>query len=992
MQPSGDRAVSMVARQSPEPSMCRHRPASELTQDISHLLAGMFKNIYTSEVIGKEAVDNFIKSRGGDDADHEKFVEELQKVHLEYKERLREAEMLERHIIQARARATAEEERILNRYKADVPEEYQDIGLPPVKSSFRWCVDNELLSKHNLICPGDYITDPVPLTRAPKEISEPGYLGENLSFKHRVSEHQTCKESEHVKKILETLPEVSVSSVTMESSATEIPLQVRKLPCKKLSPSRSFAWKNDMSKKEREEDRAYLKRLDAHHSFLRNPRFFLPNSLHGGKSLILPQKKAQRMIAGKQRTVVESSTDAIPIFLSNPPAVLFSEYEVGQVYEMTIELQNMTSTSQTFRIIPPATSTFAIGLGKFPGEGGVVAPGMSCYYTVQFIPEHLANYEDYIMVETQSPYPLLVPLEARRPPPILTLPPVLDCGACLVGGIKFSEFLCKNEGCSSGKFCIMPKGMWPPPHFRAVATFGFVEQEPFGIQPAIFELFPGHSVVIEAAFFPSFPGVASVTYTIVCDNCQINEFTVSGLGQLISLKLLSVSGGEGSVTPGELVDVMSQHFVRFDSLNPYSTSEKTLVIRNVTHVELPFFWQIMKPNLQPVVLEGDLDLTKIKHNVETDLAFSITPAMGVLRPHTDHTFTLRYFPQKLKAYHSVLQIVLENIPEPPGLQKHKERQEYGEIREEDVIALEIDVKGQTEPFQLLLDPYSIIIPGEHYIGVNIRRSFRMLNNSKSPVKFAWGKISDCDIIEVVPYTGNLEPNEFQDFEFIITGGKPGRSIHELPCNISHCPEPVILHVEADFKGPLFSVDVPTLNLGLVKLGEAVSCKFEITNLSQLPGRWKMQESPANLAERDQEVSPFTIEPPGGELGPLGSCAVSVLFRSSLCQSLRTVLELEVENGKGSHIPVFVEVQTPRVCLLSSSLYFDELFPGIPVKATVKLFNQMLLPAHYEWGEDELRDLTLRCRIRDMLEPLVLSISGQVKGLHVTYAIPLDGKE
>uniref|UniRef100_A0ACB8FVX7 Uncharacterized protein n=1 Tax=Sphaerodactylus townsendi TaxID=933632 RepID=A0ACB8FVX7_9SAUR len=70
----------MAARQSPEPSMCRHRPASELTQDISHLLASMFKNMYTSEVIGEDTVKNLIKSRRGDHSDHERFVEELQKV------------------------------------------------------------------------------------------------------------------------------------------------------------------------------------------------------------------------------------------------------------------------------------------------------------------------------------------------------------------------------------------------------------------------------------------------------------------------------------------------------------------------------------------------------------------------------------------------------------------------------------------------------------------------------------------------------------------------------------------------------------------------------------------------------------------------------------------------------------------------------------------------------------------------------------------------
>lgn len=58
--------------------------------------------------------------------------------------------------------------------------------------------------------------------------------------------------------------------------------------------------------------------------------------------------------------------------------------------------------------------------GKFPGDGGVVAPGMSCHYTVLFAPDSLANFQDCLLVETQDPFPLIVPIEAQRPPPILT--------------------------------------------------------------------------------------------------------------------------------------------------------------------------------------------------------------------------------------------------------------------------------------------------------------------------------------------------------------------------------------------------------------------------------------------------------------------------------------------------------------------------------------------------------------------------------------------
>lgn len=37
-----------------------------------------------------------------------------------------------------------------------------------VKTIFRWCVDNELLQKHHLICPDDYYSDTVPFCSAPK--------------------------------------------------------------------------------------------------------------------------------------------------------------------------------------------------------------------------------------------------------------------------------------------------------------------------------------------------------------------------------------------------------------------------------------------------------------------------------------------------------------------------------------------------------------------------------------------------------------------------------------------------------------------------------------------------------------------------------------------------------------------------------------------------------------------------------------------------------
>ncbi|NWW00972.1 DLEC1 protein, partial [Oreocharis arfaki] len=769
-----------------------------------------------------------------------------------------------------------------------------------------------------------------------------------------------------------------------------------------------------------------LARLEKRQNYLKNPRFFPPNTLHGGKSLVISQEKVEEIIARREAEDTKGDTSFVPVFLANPPSVLFSYDKAGQVYEMTIELRNITSTGQHVRLIPPSTSVFFIWPGKYPGKGGMIAPGMACQYTVQFTPEYLGDYEDHILVESQASEPFVIPVQAKVSLPVLTLPDVIDCGACLVGGIKTTVTLCRNEGVRTGKFSIMPEKSCPAPDSGVAVTADFVIQDPFGIQPAVLELAPGQNATVEVVFFPFLPGASQQTFTILCDNYPINYVTVTGIGELVALELLFVTGGESKPELGEVTHVTAQHLIRFEPQNPHTTEEKILVIKNSTHVELPFFWQITKPNLKPLIPEETVDFTKVEYNQDPESAFSLNPEQGVLLPCADHEFILTYTPQELKSYHSVIQMVLRDIPESPCFVGEGMLQNIPECRVEDVIALEIEVKGSTEPFHLLLEPYAIIVPGENFIGVNVKKTFKLWNNSKTLIKYTWETITACEIMEVEPRTGVIDVNKCCEFVLAISGSKPGVISCNLQCHVELCPEPVVLHVEAAFRGPFLCIDVPSLRFGLTKQGETVSRTFEIKNLCQVPAQWRMQESQVCLAERNEEVSPFTIEPSAGEIPPLGLCRVSVQFTSLQCQRLQSVLELEVENGEGSHLPVFVEVQTPQACLISSHLIFTEIYTGVPAKATSKLFNQTLLPTKYLWGKligsqaalcsvvvspasgtlgpneekefcielsantvGELKDLTLSCSIEDMAEPLFLSISGEVKGLHVIYSIPCD---
>ncbi|XP_005040593.1 PREDICTED: deleted in lung and esophageal cancer protein 1 [Ficedula albicollis] len=979
-------------------------------QDISHVLASAFKDLYTGDLFDVDMATNWIKSRREDSVYQDSYTDELEKLLAEYKSRLAEADKAEEEIMKAQTRAKAEEEKVLNQMKIVAGEDFHKLGLPPVASSFRWIVDNELLRKHNLICPEDYITEKLPLAKAPKGESEPGYL--KGARKQRAF---SLDESIY-------LPGSMTSVSSTLSSTLDSSLEAKTMSKKTKAPQKR-AGKESKSWKAKELSE-YLSRLEKSENYLKNPRFFPPNTLHGGKSLVISQEKVEEIIARRKAEDAKGDTSFVPVFLASPPSVLFSYDKAGQVYEMTVELRNITSTGQHVRLIPPSTSVFFIWPGKYPGKGGMIAPGMACQYIVQFIPEYLGEYEDHILVESQLSEPFVIPIQAKVSLPVLTLPDNIDCGSCLVGGIKTTAVLCRNEGVRTGNFSIVPKKAWPAPDSGVAATADFVIQTPFAVQPAVLELAPGQNATVEVVFFPSLPEASQQTFTILCDNYPISYVTVTGVGELIALELLFVTGGESKAQLGEVTDATAQHLIRFEPQNPHTTKEKILVIKNSTHVELPFFWQITKPNLKPFIPKESADFTEVKHDQDPESAFSLNPEQGVLLPCADHEFILTYTPQELKSYHSVIQMVLRDIPESPCLVEEGILQNVPECRVEDVIALEIEVKGSTEPFHLLLEPYAIIVPGENFIGVNVKKTFKLWNNSKTLIKYTWEKIMACEIMEVEPCTGVIDVNDCCEFVLAISGSKPGVISRNLQCYIELCPEPVVLHVEAAFKGPFLCIDVPSLRFGLTKQGETVSRTFEIKNLSQVPAQWRMQESQVFLAERNEEVSSFTIHPSTGEVPPLGLCTVSVQFTSLQCQRLQTVLELEVENGEGSHLPVFVEVQTPQVCLISSHLVFTEIYNGVPVKATSKLFNQTLLPAKYLWGKltgsqaascsvvvspasgtlgpheekefcielsantvGELKDLKLSCSIEDMAEPLFLSISGEVQGLRVTYSVP-----
>nr|XP_006817129.1 PREDICTED: LOW QUALITY PROTEIN: deleted in lung and esophageal cancer protein 1-like [Saccoglossus kowalevskii] len=1008
-----------------EPPMYLQRPSSGKSQDVTHILASTFRELFTRDFVEQERVKNLNISRSTDDEYHERYVEQLRKVQAERERRMAEAAMLERHIMQARARAMSADERDLNK-AAEGHNIYHNLGLPPVESNYKYCLDSEMLKQHHLIVPEDFSTAEPPLAPPPRASSRPHYAKE------------TVTSTKHIEGIKPVLPKIEEDS--------------RSKPEKTSLDN----WKEHMHPAKREIDRTDLALLHHRSDFLRNPRHRPPSAPEGSKTLIKPNT-IKHKLGGAKAQVIETAKVKEPsvVFLASPETVVFSNYQVGHVYEMTLELKNISTASRQLRVIPPKSQYFTVGLGKFPGEQGIVAPGMSVQYNIRFVPDSLMDYDDFITIQTQSSTPLKVKLQGRRPPPLLTLPSVIDCGHCLVGGVKISQFIVNNYG-GHGRFCIMPRQEWP--HFRALSNV--VDLPPFHVRPAMFELPANQATIIEVVFKPSFVKTFTQEITVICDNCQVQHFTLKGEAQLASVELSLVSDGEQFSMLGELCDATAQHLVKFDNLNPMTYTQKTMVVRNKTNVELPFTWQVFKPHIEnPYPGEEDMNSGLIVRYPNYESVFYITPDSGSLPPDNTQEFTITFAPMKVGDYHDTVHLILQQIPEIQQLEEKQEEDEGNvqhykdegfdderrstsesissmqsskpktpdEIAVQDMTGLEIEIKGACDPLDVQVKPYAIVVPGKLLVTTTIRRQFLMENHSMSSAKYKWSSLRDCHIIEIEHPEGEIDGGDTFEMNMSISGGKPGKIDHTLICQIEHRIEPLTLRIQADIKGPEVVVRTPSLDFGLVKHGESATHDIVIENTSQIAAKWKIQESNEFLSKDSPEipaVSNFVFTPAGGELSALGSVTVKVLFQPTLCKRYNTVFDIMIEEGVNSFLSACAEVQHPQACLLSCQLNMPEVYVGVPVRNTIKLLNQTLLPAQYKWGElegehaphcvielnpntgclgsreelsidvtftvnqpGEVNDCRIPCTVEGMDRPIYLALFCDVKGLVVFYKTP-----
>ena len=281
-----------------------------------------------------------------------------------------------------------------------------------------------------------------------------------------------------------------------------------------------------------------------------------------------------------------SSSTVAPgaLFLAEPGSIVFDSYEVGKNYVQSVSFRNISSSSRTIRVIPPASPHFSMQQLKYPSvsKGGVVAPGMCVKADLMFYPQSLADYYDCLQVETEGGS-YEVEIVAKRDPPVLSLPSVIDIGNCLVGDATRSSISCLNTG-GRGSFKIVRESHYPDIP-EDVDFNDCLRIPPLTIYPLEFSLDKGESIDITLEFMPTTIGDFEEVIYVVGDNEQAIAVSLKCQGRQVNAYISEINSLQVPVG-----DERVKKDLFFSPSFVGSENEQEIVIRNDTGISLEYEW------------------------------------------------------------------------------------------------------------------------------------------------------------------------------------------------------------------------------------------------------------------------------------------------------------------------------------------------------------------------------------------------------------------
>lgn len=394
-----------------------------------------------------------------------------------------------------------------------------------------------------------------------------------------------------------------------------------------------------------------------------------------------------------------------------------------------MQVRNVSNTMRRVRIVPPQSQYFFVSQLSYPGNEGIVAPGMAVDITLRFAPDSLADYEDAITVDTELSR-MTVPLRAALQVPVLSLQQDTPLGAVHVGNtLKYTLPVLALSG--AGTFRIVSTDEWAAELLEAPGVAVQIGPE-FTVLPPLFSCGPGLPATLEIMFTPSAAGGVTRAFELVCDNCHVQHLTLSGEGVVPAIALTHIDAAP--LQPGQ-----QDAPVALSDVVPGSTHARTVGLTNSGALELPFCWlQRVRSHATSNTSSSDaaasaetstaessaatIAATPMDDNHSRGAVFAICPAAGVLMPGETLECTLSFAPDALGRFACDFSVCM-NPTWPPG------------SGEADVVALEFSGEGRGAPHPACVTPSRLCVPGTLCLGDTAVQHALITNPSDAPAHF-----------------------------------------------------------------------------------------------------------------------------------------------------------------------------------------------------------------------------------------------------------------
>lgn len=868
---------------------------------------------------------------------------------------------MEQHVLQAKAKTLAAEEKIVAT-RAESSSYTENAGLPQEQCLLSQFLNEDLLAQYNLLIPSQYHPK-IHVPRSPPKKTHPNYLKPTITF----NMHAT------------------------------VPIDMQCLSYTNDSIQSRFKERNSYASQSGKSALKSQGRIGS-----------APNTRPYNAQIVtsIDQPKALKQSSYINSTNGNKRSEKLCFFVAEPNEIIFTNYQAKKTYELPLILRNTSSTSQQLRIIPPHTSYFSICIDHFPNPEGLIAPGMHCSYIVKFTPDSLADYTDHIEVMMRTGMSISVPLKGIRPAPILSLPCVLDCGFSLIGSVKTIDIDCSNNG-GEGNFYFRV----PNTEHASGNKVSPLQTGAFTITPVVFYLSSHNTQQIKLSFSPFKEGEHLEDIELVYDNCHIQCIQLRGTAQHVDIGHLSTrpcltheiiafrshkAEADSYVIESESYpeseSISESHVVSFDPTNPGQAVFKTVIMKNFSNVDVEFQWKFYRPKTELPLSshEESQELLIFSSEIEsTNSVFSVKPKSGTFRARERKSFTFCFLSHKVDVFEDMAHFLVPNIPELCLKTSSKQSLVNGQL-----CAASIQLYGISEHYALEFVPPIISIPEGIPFAAEARKLFKIFNPSSSIVEYYWNSYIDSFMgsITVDPPSGVIVPGNCSHCELVISGMQEGLVSTSLMCSIKYSDVPLQLHIKIYVQPAVLYVDVPSLDFGLLSFGSSRILQLPIRSDSKAILQYELRQKISHSQdEKYMDCLCLSFNVSKGELQPYGKVCVVVECKPDRTGRLRSQLEILVGKKVIRCVEVRAEVQRPIVRLKKCLVHEQRAYIQTKIVKEVVLVNETYLPTQFTWSSQILGQSSKFCELQispptgriGPLEalPLLVNAKWSVEGVH-----------